>query len=152
MESSAIYAGSGDCLNPVAHKKPAVLERGPARGGLFTAPGEAVSIDLAAYLGESDAQVRWHYYDPSSDDWDWYAQVDNVGLTCILIPDCDGAVAPPDRLWPPNYKWHAIDVEVTDADGEPVTVTIDSIFQDSSRLVPFSLVRLLAPPPSELIV
>ena len=53
-------------------------------GGLLTPPGEAVSVDLAAYLGESDVQVRWHYYDPNFGDWDWYAQVDNVALDCDL--------------------------------------------------------------------
>jgi hypothetical protein len=57
-------------------------------GGLFAAPGEAVSIDLNAYLGASDVQVRWHYYDPNFGDWDWYAQVDNVALTGDA--DCDG--------------------------------------------------------------
>jgi cysteine-rich repeat protein len=99
-------------------------------GGLFAAPGEAVSVDLAAYLGESNVQVRWHYYDPNFGDWDWYAQVDNVALTCNLKPDCDGAVATPDLLWSPNHKFEAINVLVTDPDGDPVTVTIDSIFQD----------------------
>ena len=51
-------------------------------GGLFTVPGEAASLDLAAYLGEPDVQVRWHYYDPNFGDWDWYAQVDNIALAC----------------------------------------------------------------------
>ena len=59
--------------------------------GLFNAPGEAVSIDLSAYLGEANVQVRWHYYDPNTDDYDWYAQVDDVALTCDEAPQlqCD---------------------------------------------------------------
>jgi len=61
-------------------------------GGLFAAPGEAVSLDLAAYLGEPNVQVRWHYYDPNTGDWDWYAQVDNVALTATNDADCDGMV------------------------------------------------------------
>ena len=61
-------------------------------GGLFAAPGEAVSIDLAAYLGEPEVQVRWHYYNPASGDWDWYAQVDNVAVTAPNDEDCDGVV------------------------------------------------------------
>jgi hypothetical protein len=61
-------------------------------GGLFSAPGEAVSIDLSAYLGEPEVQIRWHYYNPESFDWDWYAQVDNVALTAPDDADCDGVV------------------------------------------------------------
>lgn len=61
-------------------------------GGFFSPPGEAVSIDLSAYLGEPDVLVRWHYYDPNLGDWDWYAQVDNVALTAPDDEDCDGVV------------------------------------------------------------
>ncbi len=61
-------------------------------GGLFAAPGEAVSIDLGAYLGEPEVQVRWHYYNPAFGDWDWYAQVDNVALTAPDDEDCDGVI------------------------------------------------------------
>ncbi len=100
----------------------------------FGLPGEAVSLDLAAYLGESDVQVRWHYYNPNFGDWDWYAQVDNVALTCNLKPDCDGATASPDTLWSPNHQFEEITVDVTDPDGDPVTVTVDSIFQDEPVL------------------
>lgn len=45
-------------------------------------------------------------------------------------PDCT-AVAAPDLLWPPNHKFVEVSVVgVTDPDGDPVTITIDSIFQD----------------------
>ena len=101
-------------------------------GGFRGLPGIPVSLNLAAYLGASDVRLRWRYYDPTTFDWDWYAQVDNVALTCNRRPDCDGAVATPDLLWPPNHKWKPIDIAVTDPDGDPVTITIDSIFQDES--------------------
>ena len=45
-------------------------------------PGEDVTVDLAAYAGQANLQLRWRYYDPNSGDWDWYAQIDDVGLTC----------------------------------------------------------------------
>ncbi|MFO7539515.1 MAG: M36 family metallopeptidase, partial [Chloroflexota bacterium] len=45
--------------------------------------GEFVSLDLAAYVGQSDLQIRVRY---AGNGWDWYAQVDNVGL------NCDGAI------------------------------------------------------------
>ena len=100
-------------------------------GGFRGTPGVAVNIDLSAYLGESDVQLRWRYYDPNTDDWDWYAQIDDTALTCNLIPDCGSAYASEDSLWPVNHKFVAIDVlGVTDPDGDPVTITIDSIFQD----------------------
>jgi hypothetical protein len=46
-------------------------------------------------------------------------------------PDCSLAAPSVDRLWPPNHKWKTVEVVgVTDPDGDPVTITIDSIFQD----------------------
>ncbi len=48
-------------------------------GGFFSEPGEVVNIDLDPYLvGATSFIVRWHYYDPNTGDWDWYAQIDNV--------------------------------------------------------------------------
>jgi hypothetical protein len=46
-------------------------------------------------------------------------------------PDCSNAVASMDVVWPPNHHFVPITVEgVTDPDGDPVTITIDGIFQD----------------------
>jgi hypothetical protein len=53
-------------------------------GGLFAPIGESVSVDLAAYLGESNVQLRWHYFNPAEFDWDWYAQVDDVAVMCDI--------------------------------------------------------------------
>ncbi|MGI9610006.1 MAG: M4 family metallopeptidase, partial [Acidimicrobiia bacterium] len=61
-------------------------------GGLFTGPGESVSLNLSAYAGESEVLVRWRYYDPNDDDWDWYAQIDNVSVVSGEDADCDGIV------------------------------------------------------------
>ena len=36
--------------------------------------------------------VRWHYYDPNENDWDWYAQIDDVALMCNNDPNI--AVSP----------------------------------------------------------
>ncbi len=48
--------------------------------------GEAVSINLAAYAGMSGLKLRWHYYDPGTGDYDWYAQIDDVALSCTHLP------------------------------------------------------------------
>jgi hypothetical protein len=46
-------------------------------------------------------------------------------------PDCTGAVADPDLLWPPNHKFSDVEiVGVADPDGDPVYITVDAIYQD----------------------
>jgi hypothetical protein len=46
-------------------------------------------------------------------------------------PDCADAYPSRDTLWPPNHKFVAVDIlGVTDADGDPVTITIDGITHD----------------------
>ncbi len=46
-------------------------------------------------------------------------------------PDCSGAFASPDALWPPNQQFVPINIGgVTDPDGDAVTISIDFIFQD----------------------
>jgi hypothetical protein len=64
-------------------------------GGFRNPPGEAVSIDLAPYAGMTGLQLRWHYYDPTTYDYDWYAQIDEAGLSCIPNPVID---VDPDNL------------------------------------------------------
>jgi predicted extracellular nuclease len=54
-----------------------------------------------------------------------------VGLQLNRPPVCSGATPSIDTLWSPNHKMVDIEVwGVTDPDGDPVTITIDSIFQD----------------------
>ena len=56
-----------------------------------------------------------------------------VGLDLNASPVCDAAVADPDRLFPPNHRFVPITVEaVTDPEGDPVTITVDSIFSDEA--------------------
>jgi hypothetical protein len=64
-------------------------------GSFRGSTGEAVSIDLAPYTGMSGLMLRWHYYDPTTFDYDWYAQIDEVGLTCVANPIID---VDPDNL------------------------------------------------------
>ncbi|MFD2167161.1 M4 family metallopeptidase [Thalassotalea euphylliae] len=61
-------------------------------GGLFNTNGEIVSVDLSHFSGADDVKLRWHYFDPNTGDWDWYAQIDDVSLTCDNEPQvqrCD---------------------------------------------------------------
>src|SRR5438874_9577427 len=59
-----------------------VLSWNENHGSFRAVPGELVSVDLSAYAGLSNLLLRWHYYDPNTNDWDWYAQIDNVALSC----------------------------------------------------------------------
>lgn len=48
-------------------------------GAFYGTPGEQVELDLYTVISTAtDFQLRWHYYDPNTDDWDWYAQIDDV--------------------------------------------------------------------------
>ncbi len=59
-----------------------------------------------------------------------HMDVDNV-YSVNLPPDCSGATATLDSLWPPNHKSHNFQiVGVTDPDGDEFTLNIDSILQD----------------------
>jgi predicted extracellular nuclease len=56
-----------------------------------------------------------------------------VGLDLNGSPVCDAATASPDRLFPPNHMFVDISVDgVTDPEGDPVTIVVDSIFSDEA--------------------
>jgi hypothetical protein len=55
-------------------------------GGFRSTPGEAVTIDLTPYVGQSSLQIRFHYYDPEPNDWEWYAQIDNFLVESDAAP------------------------------------------------------------------
>jgi len=50
-------------------------------GSLYSLPGGQETVDLSPYIpsGTKQFQVRWRYYNLSS-DYDWYAQVDDIGI------------------------------------------------------------------------
>jgi hypothetical protein len=62
--------------------------------------------------------------------------LDNVSLTSQLTnqpPDCANAQPSVSTIWPPNKKFASVNIlGVTDPDNDPVTITIDSIFQDEA--------------------
>jgi len=48
-----------------------------------------------------------------------------------MAPDCSGAIASANPIWPPDHTMRDITIEaVTDPNGDDITITIDSIFQD----------------------
>lgn len=92
---------------------------------------EATFVDGAARTQRLNRATK--AWDPSEicgngidDDGDGAVDED-----CNAEPNCLGANASPDSLWPPNHEMVPISVHgVTDADGDTVTVTINSIRQD----------------------
>lgn len=59
--------------------------------------------------------------------------IDSIQFAPLVnqAPDCSNATPSLDTLWPPNHKFVDITVEgVTDPDGDPVTINIDSVWQD----------------------
>lgn len=69
-------------------------------GGFHSLPGEHVTVDLSAYLGQADLRFRWRYYDLRPNAWDHYVQVDDVavnvqGHDLQLTRRSDPPTAPP---------------------------------------------------------
>ncbi|UCC89522.1 MAG: cadherin-like domain-containing protein, partial [Anaerolineales bacterium] len=68
--------------------------------------------------------------------WDSVSLGDTATVTITVEPvnnppDCSGAEPSIDTIWPPDHKFVSIEVlGVTDPDGDEVTITIDSIYQD----------------------
>jgi len=100
-------------------------------GGLLNNTGEAVSIDVSDYVGEANVKLRWHYFDPNSGDWDWYAQVDDVSLVCDNKLRCDvnldGLVDRSDvRLIGAARNQSAVTGDVRDNDGDGIISISDA--------------------------
>lgn len=93
-------------------------------GAFRSTPGEAVTVDLSPYAGAGNVLLRWHYYDPNTGDWDWYAQVDDVALDCTV----SGPTVVDDSVV--SYGWHVfVDVLANDSGDPPLLV--DSVTQPS---------------------
>ncbi len=84
---------------------------------------ESVSINLASYVGQSNLQLRWRYYNADTSAWDYFAQVDDIGLTCgsgVYHTVTPSVAAPGGGTISPA-------VPQTVADGSTTTFTLDAI-------------------------
>ncbi|MDY7079861.1 MAG: S8 family serine peptidase [Chloroflexota bacterium] len=76
-----------------------VLSWNENHGTFRGTPGEAVALDLSTQLaGATDLQISWRYYDPNSDDWDWYAQIDQVHMDGCRVA-ANAAILEPDYIY-----------------------------------------------------
>jgi hypothetical protein len=103
----------------------------------FLAPSDIPCECLDSCFNDDNAA------DVSRDDVDSEGNscLDTSFSSCVVLnepPDCSQAAATPGELWPPNHKKvDLIDIAgVTDPDGDPVTITVDGIFQDEEVLAP----------------
>lgn len=74
-----------------------VLHWNEDHGTLF-GTGVTVTVPLDEYLDNASSfRLRWHYYDPNTNDWDWYAQIDDVVIlgdanTWLTVSPATGTV------------------------------------------------------------
>ncbi len=84
--------------------------------------GKMLPVDV-----EDEAVVN--YYDPEGDPQSVDIPQAYINVNCP--PCCRYAYASPEVLWPPNHKLVDITImNVTDRDGDPITITITAIYQD----------------------
>jgi hypothetical protein len=64
---------------------------------------------------------------------------DTLSVIVNQPPVCSDAAPSQAELWPPNHEFTEFDVlGMTDPDGDPITITIDGIFQDEAVDAPGS--------------
>jgi hypothetical protein len=95
-----------------------VLSWNEDHGGFFGPPGEQVALNLDPFVAAAtEFIVRWRYYDPTTFDFDWYVQIDDVMIVSDepLTPCSYLSVAPTSGTLPGDGM---IDIDVTfDATG-----------------------------------
>ena len=83
----------------------------------YTYTGTAEGTDTISASFDDDGDIR-------------VATAEAVWEITNLAPDCTTATAS-QTIWPPNHKMVPVTISgITDPDGDPVTVTVTSIFQD----------------------
>jgi pentapeptide MXKDX repeat protein len=107
----------------------AILVAGPLHGALTLNMDGSFSYTPEAGFSGSDS-FTYRARDIGNADSNTAAVVITVNQV-NRAPDCSTAVADPLTLWPPDKSFGAVSVaEVTDPDGDLVTITITGIFQD----------------------
>ena len=99
-----------------------------AAGTLASGASQTFTVTVTAGSGGSivnTATIAGNQPDPNGGN-----NSSTVTTSVNHNPICSGASAGPD-LWPPNHKWVWSTISgVTDADGNPVAITITGIWQD----------------------
>ena len=89
-------------------------------------PDLSIAIDIADLVGSTNAFVGFTGGTGAA-----FGHHDLLCWNFNCPPDCSTAAPSVATIWPPNHKFVPITITgVTDPDGDSVTITIDSIFQD----------------------
>ncbi len=101
--------------------------------GLDSSLGTSDTINLSAYVTQTNVILRWRYYAVNSKPWDWYAQIDQVrlGQQPQCVPQAGGLVV--GNTYRANDLLPLIGVQVTnDSDRSfTSTATVDPNVADS---------------------
>jgi CSLREA domain-containing protein len=106
----------------------AVLQSGPSNGSLvLNGDGSFGYSPSMGFVGDDSFTYR-------ADDGTALSSLASVTIMVLpanSTPDCSGATTSVTHIWPPDKRFVTVDIlGVTDADGDPIIITIDSIFQD----------------------
>jgi VCBS repeat-containing protein len=105
----------------------AVLDSGPTNGALtLNSDGSFSYTPNSGFLGQDSFTYK-------ANDGLLLSNVATVTITVQTDntpPDCSAATSNITYIWPPDKNFVPVYINVTDADGDPITITIISIFQD----------------------
>ncbi len=91
---------------------------------------EPIALDYNTDF-KTEAQKNYLYNDSPFRASDHDPVLIGLNLESNNVPDCSGAYPSVKSIWPPNNKFVNVKIlGVSDPDGDPVTITILSIFQD----------------------
>ncbi|CUS03507.2 Thermolysin metallopeptidase [Candidatus Promineifilum breve] len=130
--NTTLVTAAGGNTNPLAGQAGFSGTDGGELGGSW---GQSqVNLGAAGVVPGDSVKLR---YDMGMDGCGgidgWYVDDVTVYSCENVTPVCTGAVASTTRLWPANHKFKSINVVgVTDPDGDPLSITINSIFQDEA--------------------
>jgi hypothetical protein len=89
--------------------------------GLFTVTGDTYVLDYNALIVQP----------PPFASTPFFLHLEGLVVAPNQSPDCASATASIENIWPPNEKFVSVNIlGVTDPDGDVVSITINTIFQD----------------------
>lgn len=109
-----------------------LITSGPNSGLSSTIVTDSAGVASWTYSGSNPGvdNIQACFVDDNSEEQ--CAVATKTWEICNEPPDCSAAVPTPKScLWPPNHKYHSVNISgVTDPDGDPITILIDSITSD----------------------
>ncbi|HFC11726.1 MAG TPA: hypothetical protein ENJ56_02690 [Anaerolineae bacterium] len=70
-----------------------MLNWGEDHGAFANTPGEFITVDLEPYRGSRSVTLRWRYHDQAGPSEKYYAQIDDIAFSCVVVPTAVGRVS-----------------------------------------------------------